>query len=181
MELTSKKCNRCKADKPLADFHKGDCSHGRQPRCKECQKAATYEWREKNPARFAAHGKASRERHRDKRNAACRADYVRNRDKRIAGQKAYARALKDRAYAAYGGYVCACCGETEISFLSIDHINNDGHEHRKTVKGSAILHWLRDNNYPSGFQILCMNCQFGRKHNNGTCPHQSNRLVCEAA
>jgi hypothetical protein len=32
---------------------------------------------------------------------------------------------------------------------------------------------LRRNNYPEGFQILCMNCQFGKRMNNGVCPHTS--------
>jgi hypothetical protein len=30
---------------------------------------------------------------------------------------------------------CACCGETEERFLTIDHINNDGAEHRRKVMG----------------------------------------------
>jgi len=51
---------------------------------------------------------------------------------------------------------------TDIRCLTIDHINGGGNAHRKLVaqKGSSSLYkWLRDNNYPEGFQTLCMNCQ----------------------
>jgi hypothetical protein len=72
------------------------------------------------------------------------------------------------------GSECACCGETEIRFLSIDHIEGKGNEHRRTIKrngGNAFYHWLIDNNYPEGFRILCYNCNLGRAHNDGICPH----------
>jgi hypothetical protein len=35
---------------------------------------------------------------------------------------------REAVYAAYGGYKCNCCGESEPMFLSIDHIDNDGAE-----------------------------------------------------
>ncbi len=61
------------------------------------------------------------------------------------------KATRDRVYQAYGGYTCACCGETEQSFLSIDHINGGGTEHRKEIgKGGAIYAWLLRNNFPPG-------------------------------
>lgn len=81
---------------------------------------------------------------------------------------------KERVYAAYGGYECACCGETQKEFLSIDHIRNDGYEMFKKgihPRGTGFYIWLCKNNFPEGFQVLCMNCQFGKKHNNGVCPH----------
>ena len=81
-------------------------------------------------------------------------------------------AVKDKVFAAYGGYICSCCGENELAFLSIDHINNDGCKHRKEVgSGSKFYWWLARNNFPSGFQVLCMNCQFGKKKY-GVCPHK---------
>jgi hypothetical protein len=82
--------------------------------------------------------------------------------------------IKNEVFNAYGGYVCVCCGELEKAFLSIDHINNDGAEHRKNMSsGSNTYRWLRDNNFPNGFQVLCMNCQWGKKNCNGVCPHQT--------
>src|SRR6266852_8334175 len=40
--------------------------------------------------------------------------------------------LRKRVLAAYGGK-CVCCGETEDSFLSIDHIDGDGNKHRREL------------------------------------------------
>lgn len=57
---------------------------------------------------------------------------------------------------AYGG-ICACCGEKNIEFLTIDHVMRDGAEHRKEI-GNGIMAWLKKNDYPSGFRILCWNC-----------------------
>lgn len=95
----------------------------------------------------------------------------------LARDKANGARIKDAAYIAYGGYRCSCCGETERTFLSLDHINNDGGAHRRSGRTHAthIYRWARANGYPKVLQVLCMNCQFGRKHNNGICPHQTTR------
>jgi hypothetical protein len=70
--------------------------------------------------------------------------------------------IKDRADAiSYYGGKCAICGEDLFIFLTIDHINNNGAEHRKKV-GHKLATWLRQNNYPEGFQVLCMNCNHAK-------------------
>lgn len=84
---------------------------------------------------------------------------------------------RDQVFAAYGGYKCACCGETEPMFLSIDHIDNNGAEERRSGlhsgSGYSFYRWLRKTGFPSGYQVLCMNCQVGKHKNGGVCPHQS--------
>ena len=72
------------------------------------------------------------------------------------------------------GRECACCGETELLFLEIDHIGNDGHKHRKEIGRSAkaLIWWLIQNDFPDNVQILCANCNQGKKRNNGKCPHK---------
>ncbi len=69
---------------------------------------------------------------------------------------------------------CKCCGESIERFLTIDHINNDGREHRKTNNEARknLYKWLIKNNYPDGFQVLCYNCNCGKALNNGVCPHK---------
>ena len=59
--------------------------------------------------------------------------------------------------------------------IVVDHIDNDGHKHRKGADTSHhnIYYWLVRNNFPTGFQILCMNCNQGKHRNNGVCPHKS--------
>jgi hypothetical protein len=83
---------------------------------------------------------------------------------------------------AYGGYKCACCGETEPKFLTIDHIFNNGAEHRRELGGvdgngkgysNRVLVWAKQHGYPAGFQVLCMNCNFGKSVNGGICPHKA--------
>jgi hypothetical protein len=86
-------------------------------------------------------------------------------------------ALWDEALARYTSG-CACCGEAERGFLTVDHIDGGGAAHRKQIalegfKGSgAILRWLKANDYPPGFQILCWNCNCGSARNGGVCPHK---------
>jgi hypothetical protein len=98
-----------------------------------------------------------------------------NPGKRRKNALAYYYRLQDEAIVAYGGYRCACCGETEPMFLALDHINNDGNEHRKLIGstgGHKLYKWLKDNHYPAGFQVLCMNCNHGKHRNGGICPHK---------
>ncbi len=80
--------------------------------------------------------------------------------------------LRDEVFAAYGGPVCACCGETCADFLQVDHINNDGAAHRKKHKGKWLYRWLRLQGFPQGFQILCANCNWGKGQCGGVCPHK---------
>lgn len=66
---------------------------------------------------------------------------------------------------------CQCCGETIIEFLTIDHIDGKGAEHRRKLNRHCIYTWLIKNNYPKGFQVLCLNCNFARWAY-GKCPHK---------
>jgi len=62
---------------------------------------------------------------------------------------------------AYGGRICVGCGESNINVLSIDHVNQDGHLHRKEQGGSKnFWSWLRQRNFPPGYRVLCRNCQW---------------------
>jgi len=81
------------------------------------------------------------------------------------------RKLKDDVFAAYGGYRCNCCGETEVLFLQIDHVENDGAVHRREIGSGALYLWLKRHKFPEGFQVLCANCNWGKRQNGGICPH----------
>lgn len=95
------------------------------------------------------------------------------------------RNLRDRILALehYGGLKCACCQETEFSFLSLDHKEGKGNTHRKELFGDKLIaghhmyRKLRQLNFPDGFQVLCMNCQVGRRDNGGICPHKRKALT----
>ncbi len=66
---------------------------------------------------------------------------------------------------------CACCGETEYFFLTIDHINGGGHRHRLTMPGGGLIFRLKRDNFPPGYRILCYNCNCVRGHY-PKCPHE---------
>jgi len=96
-------------------------------------------------------------------------------NKQISGN---AKKLKREVLNNYNGPKCVCCGETNINFLTIDHIKGKGNEHRKMVndpKGSKLYRWLKKNHFPEGFRVLCMNCNFALGHF-GHCPHQLNNV-----
>ncbi len=76
-----------------------------------------------------------------------------------------------------GTMKCVCCGESLFEFLTIDHINNDGAVARKVNNrsGSSFHHWLIENKFPKGYQILCFNCNCGKNVNGGVCPHKKKK------
>ena len=93
-----------------------------------------------------------------------------NKQRWDAYAKKYRLDLKLKAIKQYGGK-CLCCGETELAFMTIDHINGGGNKHRKTMRAMSFYRWLEKNNYPTGYQTLCWNCN-AAKGLFGTCPHQ---------
>lgn len=81
--------------------------------------------------------------------------------------------LKAAAFGAYGGARCSCCGESQPLMLTIDHVNNDGAEHRRRIRRHGLYAWLKQQGYPPGYQVLCFNCNVGKHLNDGVCPHQT--------
>jgi hypothetical protein len=90
------------------------------------------------------------------------------------------RSRKVRVLLAYGG-VCVCCGERNLGLLTLDHRNGDGAEHRKALghgkTSSRIYAWAEENGFPDVLQVMCWNCNSGRYHNGGVCPHKDEEWV----
>ncbi len=83
------------------------------------------------------------------------------------------REFRRKVIAHYGGK-CACCGESNIEFLAIDHEAGGGEKHRKALGmrgGAAFYTWLKSQGFPSGYRVLCFNCNqsIGAY---GYCPHE---------
>lgn len=114
-------------------------------------------WREANP---------------EARKAEARSCYWKNPEHYREVQKALRGRERAQVFAAYGA-MCVCCGEDELTFLSIDHINGDGAAIRavRQHSGASLYHWLKANGFPAGFQTLCFNCNFAKKQA-GECPHR---------
>lgn len=149
-------CKKCGNEKDISLFKKdghGYIGHT----CNECSSIAYKNWRIKNKDRVLNYQRQWINNNSDKHN-----EYNRNR----------MRKLKSEVLAHYGNR-CACCGETEPIFLTIDHVNNDGAAHRKQIHGDKIYPHIIKANFPDTFQILCWNCNLGKQLNDGTCPHKT--------
>lgn len=88
-------------------------------------------------------------------------------------RKAERDSVRNELFIQYGNE-CVCCKETEKSFLTIDHIYNDGQLDKPVGRGGCKLYdFLRRNNYPKDrYQLLCYNCNFAKAFY-GKCPHKS--------
>jgi hypothetical protein len=81
--------------------------------------------------------------------------------------------IKAKVIEAYGGR-CVCCGESEPAFLTLDHTNNDGSEHRKKMSQTSIYREVIRDGFPKDkFQQRSWNCNCGRQINGGVCPHKN--------
>ena len=134
--------------------------------CKDCAKnlvkANWPSWRRKSRHRLCYECGLARYRERYKKVA----PQMRERQRR------YRIMCKEETILEYGGR-CVCCGEKRFEFLTIEHINQDGAEHRRKIGGSRMMHsWLKKNNYPDGYTILCFNCN-AASYYYGKCPHKS--------
>lgn len=63
-------------------------------------------------------------------------------------------------YSGYNPPRCGKCGKTDINQLTIDHVFNDGAIMRKIYpyQKRHLCRWLKKNDYPVGFQVLCRKC-----------------------
>lgn len=103
--------------------------------------------------------------------------------KHIQRAKDLRQNLRRDIYEHYGNK-CACCGESDVRFLSIDHVNNNGAEERRQSRsrftGVGICRHIQRNNYPTDYQLLCFNCNFA-KGIYGTCPHRLDLLEASSS
>jgi hypothetical protein len=79
--------------------------------------------------------------------------------------------LQDEVFSAYGE-ICVCCGESNRAFLTIDHVDGGGTQHRRDIGSADSLYLtiIREG-FPDDYQVLCYNCN-NAKHRFGVCPHQ---------
>jgi hypothetical protein len=104
----------------------------------------------------------------------CYKKYQKSWNERTDHNRRYAWKERVQAIQHYGGR-CACCGESELRFLVLDHVDEDGALQRKQMRGAGgwrFYRWLRLNQYPDSFtlQILCANCNMAKTFFGG-CPH----------
>jgi len=101
--------------------------------------------------------------------------YLNNKEmcqkKNVPLVRKWRKKLGDEVIKHYGGK-CICCGEAIREFLSIDHINGGrGKKKEPNLSGWMFYYWLKRNNYPKGFQVMCYNCNLAKGFY-GKCPHK---------
>lgn len=138
-----KTCKDCGQTKPLSEF-------GKKATCRDGHDTLC------RPCKNAAL-KAWRAANREHRNAW----HVQNRRKRKA-------VVMERL-----GGRCVCCGETELVFLTIDHVEGGGTAERRTRKEAYTWERVKKEGYPEGrYQVLCWNCNAAKHFDPLGCPHQ---------
>lgn len=181
----TKTCSKCGFTLPVEMFESD------RRTCLECRREY-YRQRNSSPERIAYNrayaasyrrdrGENGREYDRKRMSDPKRIEYMRNYYKRKYQErkeeykkhnKAYMTKVRRTVLEAYGNK-CACCGETNSMFLSLDHVNGGGAEHRREV-GSSSYKVYRDvirQGFPAKFRILCFNCNMAMGFY-GFCPHQ---------
>lgn len=148
---------------------------------KEKIKTRNQNYRKNHRERLTELGKQYREDNKDKLRIKKNEYTLNNKEKVLSSQRKSRNNTKKTILIAYGGSnpECACCGETDIESLCIDHINNGGNSHRKIIRrlaGYSFYVWLKQNNYPKGYRVLCMNCNDSLALF-GYCPHKEKPLV----
>lgn len=136
-------------------------------------------WRAANRERLRLSQRARKERGETprvlkRRRANARRWHAINKARVHIQTKARDRRIRLECLAHYGT-ACACCGESRFEFLSFDHENGRGSEHRRADRTACDLaRWLKRNGFPIGFRTLCMNCNWSRGRL-GYCPHERER------
>lgn len=168
-----KVCYCCKKELPEEAFNKNkNKSDGLATECKVCKKQLDKEYRE---------------RHKDKIKVTKHQYYLDNKEETMKRTSLYAKEnkskhntwgtkaknkLKSEVFSVYscGDPKCKNCDESEIGVLTIDHVAGNGADHRNELFGSNVsgcgykmYQWLKRNNYPEGFQVLCFNCQYRKR------------------
>lgn len=146
--MNTKFCYKCKLEHPVTDFYKNKKrKDGLNTACKKCHKLNNKEQREKEPAHL--YDLDSKYKHQVKEEVY--QHYCKGKPKCMG--------VKDDG---------TLCEFDDMRALSIDHINSDGAEQRKVVKSKGIdyYRWIKKNDYPSDLQVLCMNCQWIKRHRN---------------
>jgi hypothetical protein len=112
-------------------------------------------------------------RHRVQILAKRRLYYAKNRARLLDYCRSLAATLKAIVVSEYGG-ACSCCRESNIGFLTVEHVGGWGAEDRR-LNGHQIVRVYRRImalGFPETFSVLCWNCNSGAYFNKGICPHQ---------
>jgi hypothetical protein len=108
-----------------------------------------------------------------------------NRDRYNASKYIYRERCKIDVLKHYSGGEpkCKICGIMDVDVLCLDHIENDGAEHRKSAgisgrgtTGMNTYEVIKRDGLPKGIQVLCANCNLKKEINRKREHRLENRL-----
>jgi hypothetical protein len=149
--MTEKLCKCCNLKKPINEFRKW------RNTCRQCLRDSYKDYRLRSIEKRRQYDKSYYYSHKEYKNKKRYEYHMRDPEKYHRDNQQRTLDLKKAAFEAYGGCRCMNCDKTDLVILTIDHINGNGIKHRKEV-GPNTYRWLKKNNYPKGYQVLCFNC-----------------------
>lgn len=99
-----------------------------------------------------------------------RLSVLRNRPEWQQRYRQQRMAQKLQVFSRYGGK-CVCCGLSDPTYLSIDHVNGGGNIERKTTGWWKFMRKLVEEPVSSEYQLLCANCHHAKSYNGGCKNH----------
>jgi len=122
---------------------------------------------QKYKKRLKVYNAAYRKAHLELYNKASLEFYYKNRSRILERQRRKTAETKRDVLVHYSlrdSPQCAHCGIDDVDVLCIDHVDGCGNLKRRTYgAGSGFYIWLKKNNYPRGFQVLCANCNLKKE------------------
>lgn len=87
--------------------------------------------------------------------------------------------LREQCIRACGGK-CCCCGPQVDKYFQLDHVNDDGAEHKKLLTGNPrngnMYRWAAKNGFPDNLQLLCCNCHQAKSYFGGCAEEDHKRM-----
>lgn len=106
--------------------------------------------------------------------------YAENKEQHNAKTHERLAKLRTRFFDIYGSS-CVCCGEKNQRLLTVGHKLNDGYKDKLEKGGywGVIRRAIKHPNFTK-YETQCFNCNCGAAHNDGLCPHKSDRKRIQA-
>lgn len=159
-------CKKCGVEKNLSNFYPAkSCIGGLRVVCKSCVVMKQMQYyrskKEVDPEGLRIKQKVQSDKWYAKPENKSRHAEVQKKNRTLLRQEVFSALSLQKVVR------CACCGESELKFLAVDHVNNDGYLHRK----KSLYHTVKNEGFPRDkYQILCHNCNMAKAFY-GVCPH----------
>lgn len=158
-------CTNCKNTKPKSAFGKNEkMPDGIKHECAQCSSKRHAEWYKKNRSSVQMKHTAYRSAHKKeikKYKSAWMLHGGKEKHRSWYVEYRLAKRLLVLGHYTGGTMRCQCpgCRVRGQQFLTIDHLEKDGSNHRKKVGHGVLFYlWIIRNRFPKYLRVLCWNC-----------------------